>query len=262
MPSGITSVRSLRTTKTTGMNKTLLNTVYRRVQGGEALSLEERTELLDVLADLLNYPQRDMPLAPLAPLPSPAATQRIALCLGHGRSGDEGAESVDKTSEEDYNLVVLERVASELRRLGHDVITITYYEGNGYNQAMTWLAKILLAKKATAAIEFHFNSGGGKGGHEFLHWEESRRGVQLAKALLRSFDESFPMQPSRGLKRRSGRDRGALFLSLTHCPAVIAEPFFGDVVRDWHLFSTDQGIDRLVTAYVRGIRDFLASQTQ
>lgn len=252
----------LRNSKTTAMNRPLLITAYRDISECITLDGPVRRAVLDVLGDILNLPVAGTPLGPLAPLPAAGSAQRIALCLGHGRSGDEGAESIDKTSEEDYNLILLERVASELRKAGHDVIVITYYEGNGYTAAMTWLAKTLLAKKATAAIEFHFNSGGGMGGHEFLHWEESRMGVVLAKHLLREFDQAFPEHPSRGLKPKSAKDRGALFLSLTHCPACIAEPFFGDVSRDWEIFSDFDGIDRLVAAYVRGIRAFIASQTK
>jgi N-acetylmuramoyl-L-alanine amidase len=237
------------------MNKTLLATAYSHIGNRITLDGAARDEVLALLGDVLNYPAPGSALSPIAPLPEPGSKTRWALCLGHGRSGDEGAESVDKTSEEEYNFVIIERVASELRRLGYDVIVISYYEGNGYTAAMTWLAEILHAKGATAAIEFHFNaSHGSTRGHEFLHWNESVRGVTLAKALCKEFDRSFPEHPSRGLKKKSAKDRGALFLSLTHCPAVIAEPFFGDNSEEWHLFSEDDGIDRLVSAYVRGIQ--------
>lgn len=245
------------------MNKQLLTTAFSQITHRVTLEGDVRDEVMTVLADILNYPKAGTPLAPLAPLPLPGTKHRIALCLGHGRSGDEGVESVDKTSEEEFNYPLIEHIAAELRRLGHDVVVVSYYEGNGYTAAMTWLAKHLLKSGATAAIEFHFNAGGGSGkarGHEFLHWEESRKGVLLARCLLSAFDTAFPEHPSRGLKKLNAKDRGALFVSMTHCPACIAEPFFGDNQDEWHLFSSEEGIGRLVAAYVRGITWFIESQ--
>jgi N-acetylmuramoyl-L-alanine amidase len=245
----------------TGMNKNILITAIRHVKERILLDGEARDEVLSLLGDLLNFPAPGTPIAPLAPLPAAGGKQCIALCLGHGRSGDEGADSINKTSEEEYNHPLLGQIQRELMRRGHDVIVISYYEGNGYTTAMTWLAKTLIARGATAAIEFHFNSGTGRSrGHEFLHWSESRKGVLLARALLAAFDRAFPEHPSRGLKMRGAKDRGALFLSLTHCPACIAEPFFGDNRDEWDLFSSDEGIERLVTAYVSGIEAWIQSQ--
>ncbi len=243
------------------MNLNHLTTAFSQITHRVTLDGDVRDEVMAVLADILNYPKPGTPLAPLAPLPPAGSKPRIALCLGHGRSGDEGVDSVDKTSEEEFNYPLIERIAAELRKIGHDVLVVTYYEGNGYTAAMTWLAKRLEKSGATAAVEFHFNAGTGKSrGHEFLHWEESRKGVVLARCLLSAFNTAFPEHPSRGVKKLSAKDRGALFVSLTHCPACIAEPFFGDNQEEWHLFSSDEGIERLVDAYVGGITRFIQSQ--
>lgn len=245
------------------MNKPLLSRGFQDLSEFLPLDGPVREAVMEVLGDILNYPTPGTPLGPLAALPPAGSKSRIALCLGHARSGDEGVESVDKTSEEEFNYPLIERIAAELRKQGHDVVVVSYYEGNGYTAAMTWLAKHLLKSGATAAIEFHFNAGGGSGkarGHEFLHWEESRKGILLARCLLSAFDTAFPEHPSRGLKKLNAKDRGALFVSLTHCPACIAEPFFGDNPEEWHLFADPEGIDRLVSAYVRGITWFIESQ--
>lgn len=226
-----------------------------------ALTSRVRDSLLAHLNDVLGHaPEKYRPV-PIAELPAAGSPQRIALCLGHGRSGDEGNVGAGGISEEDFNLEIIERVAALLRLAGVDIIVVSYYEGNGYTKAMEWLAAKMLREGVTAAIEFHFNAANKVArGHEVLHWKSSVRGVTLAKELLDSFTHYFPTQPNRGLKPRVHTDRGALFLSLPHCPSVIAEPFFGDCLADWRIFSSEEGKERLVTAYVAGIINWIQKQ--
>lgn len=243
------------------MNKELLATAWSRIGNHIVLDGAVREAALALLGDVLNFPAPGTPAGPIAPPPAAGGRQRIALCLGHGRAGDEGADAIDGTSEEDFNFKIIERVAEALRQSGIDGLRVTFYQGNGYTDAMKQLAAQLMEEGATAAVEFHFNAGtGASRGHEFLHWNESSRGVTLAKSLLGAFDQAFPEHPSRGLKPKTAKDRGALFLSLTHCPAVIAEPFFGDTRAEWDLFSSEAGMDQLVAAYVAGISKWIASQ--
>jgi N-acetylmuramoyl-L-alanine amidase len=217
--------------------------------------------VLDLISEKLGFAPPSYRPIPIAPLPPADSPQVIALCLGHGRAGDEGNVGAGGVSEEDYNLEILERVAALLRKAGVKVIPVTYYEGSGYTKAMEWLAAKLKREGATAAVEFHFNATNKKArGHEVLHWKNSVRGVTLAKSLLDSMDHYFPDQPSRGLKPRVSTERGALFCSLLHCPSVISEPFFGDQAADWKLFSSEEGKERLVTAITDGIHNWIQSQ--
>lgn len=244
------------------MNKDLLKIGWNKLLDGSPMPSDVRHEVLRLLGDTLNLALPGTPSTPIAPLPSRGSRQRIALCLGHGRAGDEGAVSVDGTSEEDFNLGMIHQLAAVLMGWGYDVIIISYYEGNGYTAAMNWLAKTLVQKGATVAVEFHFNSSTGKArGHEFLHAENSIRGVTLAKFMLERFNQDFPEHPSRGLKKLSAADRGALFVTRTHCPAVIAEPFFGDNGEEWKTFGSEEGIRRLVTAYAHSIAAWVESQS-
>lgn len=225
-------------------------------------SLTTNAGLMAHLNEVLGYAPPAYRPIPIGPLPDASSPQRIALCLGHARSTDEGNVGAGGISEEFYNTEIIERVAALLRLAGVDVITVTYYEGSGYTAAMEWLARKLNDEKVTAAVEFHFNASEKKSarGHEMLHWKSSVRGVTLAAEVLASLNQEFPAEPNRGLKPKIHTDRGALFLSLTHCPAAIAEPFFGDNLADWKLFSSEVGKERLASAYVVGIINWIQKQ--
>lgn len=162
----------------------------------------------------------------------------IALCIGHSRlvagRPEGGARSVDGTSEWDYNKVLASLIASQLRRSEVPCLLVDRYEGRGYGSAMRWLGRHLREVGATRAVELHFNAGGGRG-HEWLHWAGSDGGEAMARRLEQSVATALPELPRRGVKPRGARDRGALFLRRTHCPAVIAEPFFGDSRADWQV---------------------------
>lgn len=215
--------------------------------------------LLELLNDKLGYSPPGFKSVPISNLPDFGTPQVVALCVGHGRSGDEGNVGAGGISEEDFNLPLVQLVASNLRALGIRVVVISYYEGNGYTSAMTWLAAELKRLGVTLALEFHFNAyDKTKSGHEVLHWEGSKRGVVLAEYMNDSYSEFFPHLPDRGLKPKSSGDRGALFLSLTHCPSCILEPFFGDNPEEWAKMSHSDSVLHLASANTNGILRYLA----
>lgn len=61
--------------------------------------------------------------------------------------------------------------------------------------------------------------------------------------------------PARGTKPRTSADRGGEFLRLTHCPAVICEPFFGDNAADWRVAVDRKG--DMADAIAQGISNFI-----
>ena len=165
----------------------------------------------------------------------------IALCIGHSRlvkgQPEGGARSGDGVSEHQYWSIVAPMIESELADAGVPAVIVDYYEGTGYTAAMRWLAGRLRELDAAAAIELHFNSATPRAtGHEWLYWHNSRRGRSLALSLDESFSDAFDgCLMARGAKPRTPEHRGAEFLRLTHCPAVIAEPFFGSNATDWRI---------------------------
>ena len=155
----------------------------------------------------------------------------IALCVGHSRPNDSGASSVTGVTEWDYNSKLADLISKNLK-ITHKVYST--YKGSSYWNSMKWLAKTLRADDIEAAIELHFNAATpSANGHEWLFWHTSSKGRLFARALRDSFEDCYPDLRSRGIKPRQKRSRGAGFLRLTSCPALIAEPFFGSNTENW-----------------------------
>ena len=165
--------------------------------------------------------------------------RKVAICTGHSRMvvgrPEGGAVSVGGVSEWTYNVRLGAMIADEVERYGIQAVEFRIYEGKTYGGAVSWLASQIKAAGCEAAVELHFNSAGPDAtGHEWLHWFTSDRGKSLASNVQSEMSKRVPELRSRGLKAIGGSDeRGAGFLRQTHCPAVIAEPFFGSNASDW-----------------------------
>jgi N-acetylmuramoyl-L-alanine amidase len=192
------------------------------------------------------------------PWENKAMNELVAICVGHSRTGDNGAASVDGLSEWRFNDPLADMIVAELVVLGVPSFKLNSYEGKSYGGAMRWVAANLEQKHASLAIELHFNAAnGGARGHEWLYWKSSKRSSRLATCLLARYQAAFPEIPMRGIKPKTTGDRGAEFLKLTHCPSVICEPFFGDNKEDWQTaISRKPDIARAIAA---GIHDYLTT---
>jgi N-acetylmuramoyl-L-alanine amidase len=185
----------------------------------------------------------------------------IALCVGHSRTingkPEGGAVSVGKVSEWNYNRALAPLIAAELSARMIPSIIISRYEGTGYGSSQRQLAAKLKDLAATAAIELHFNSADTESasGHEWLYWHSSQHGKRLAGCIASEMCLSVPEVKSRGAKPRFPGDRGAEFLKSTHCPAIIAEPFFGSNQSDWNAAMTKR--DCFARAIAEGVAEWL-----
>ena len=179
----------------------------------------------------------------------------IAICVGHSRKiggrYDGGAYSEYlKTNERDFNLKVATKLSAYLTRKGIPSMIFDDYRGGGYGTAMRDVAGQVRKAQATIAIELHFNSASPSAtGHEWLYWHNSLSGAGIAKNFEAEFKKAFPNIKSRGIKAIKKTDRGGKFLELTHCPAVIVEPFFGSNKADCEQIN----IDGLASAYTNAI---------
>lgn len=183
----------------------------------------------------------------------------VALCVGHSRrlpSGhpEGGAWTHDgKCSEWQWNQGIARETACELHeRHGIASFMVNDYGARGYGAAMRWLGRELRGLgNIRLAVELHFNSASASAnGHEWLHWPGSIQSRLLATELHLAMIRKFPGLRARGVKTPvDGRGDG--FLKHTHCPAVIAEPFFGSNAHDWATIHAHP--ERLVTALADGI---------
>lgn len=185
----------------------------------------------------------------------------IGLCVGHSRKIgtriEGGAVAVDgKTNEWAYNRTLARHIAAHLKSHRVASLTVDHYEGAGYGSAQRWLASHLKAAGVTLALELHFNSASPTAnGHEWLYWHSSTNGKRLASELNQNMCFGITQIKSRGIKAKTSVDRGAEFLSGTHCPAVICEPFFGSHAGDWQIAAENSS--RIGRAIAEGILDYL-----
>lgn len=185
-----------------------------------------------------------------------------AICIGHSRkvqgTVEGGAVACDnQTSEWHYNSVLAPLIVAALARQRFPAVIVDAYEGNGYGAAQRWLAGHLKKIGAGLAIELHFNDSDEAGacGHEWLYWHTSAKGRRLAESLSDEFCLGVPAIRMRGAKPKGPGDRGAEFLSGTHCPAVICEPFFGSNRNDWLTAITSR--QKIAFAISEGIAEYL-----
>jgi N-acetylmuramoyl-L-alanine amidase len=71
-----------------------------------------------------------------------------------------------------------------------------------------------------------------------------------------SFAEDFPGIKSRGLKPLTVGSRGSEFVRLTHCPAILTEPFFGTN----HIDCSQITAIRVAESYSKAILKFLRTR--
>lgn len=183
----------------------------------------------------------------------------IAICIGHSRKingrydGGAFSDHLGK-NERGLNLEVAGIMSRILDRAGEDCTVISDYAGNGYSAAMRDVAGQVKAVHASLAIELHFNAASpSANGHEWLYWTSSAAGKRLAQAFHDAFAPDFPGIKSRGIKPLSPGDRGAEFVRLTHCPSILAEPFFGTNTNDCSQITAN----RLAESYCKAIMNYL-----
>lgn len=163
----------------------------------------------------------------------------VAICVGHSRKingrTEGGAVSVGRVSEHQFNRELAGWIADNLQNAGIRVNVISEYEGTGYTSAQKWVASQLKEDGTNLALELHFNCADATTaqGHEWLFWSSSTNGKRLATKLDEEMRKAFPEIKARGVKPLKPGDRGAEFVKLTPCPAVICEPFFGSSSHDW-----------------------------
>lgn len=189
----------------------------------------------------------------------PKKDHLVAICIGHSRPGDKGAESADgKVNEWTYNAAVAAHLGATLGAHGVRCLIVDKYIGNDYPSAMKNLGKYLANIKATLAVELHCNSYDGKAkGHEVFCYSvnPTAAGYKLATYVNKSIGNIEQAAPSRGVKQADSR--GLRFFIETPCPAILVEPFFMDNPESWSFFRDAQKV--VASAIGEGIVTYINS---
>jgi N-acetylmuramoyl-L-alanine amidase len=180
----------------------------------------------------------------------------IGICIGHSRKGDKGAYTLspNSVSEYDFNKSLVPLIVPYL-----EVPYKVYddYQASSYVGAMNFISRKLKEDGATSCVELHFNAASPSAhGHEWLYWETSKGGKRLAESFNNAMQEEYPDIRPRGIKSRTHRQRGSLFLRKTPCYACIAEPFFGSNRGDVDIIMSN--LSQLAKVYADGINNFYA----
>ena len=185
---------------------------------------------------------------------------KVALAIGHSRTInghlDGGAETWDGHSNEwRFNCDLAGRIQGKLAVLGVEAPIFNHYQGDGYGQAMQWMADQIDVAGCIAGIEMHFNSAEALAhGHEVLFCSGSVRGEAFAKFLEASLSAHFNT-PARGAHPLTSEDRGYAAVQKPRAVMIISEPFFGSSQEDWEAMAAR--IDELADAFVEAIMNYL-----
>lgn len=155
---------------------------------------------------------------------------KVALDIGHCSSGDMGAVSRDGLAEHTYWAGHVGAMVKELEGYGHEV---RVYRREDFGRSIKEECVAINRWGADVAVSLHLNSSDSEacaGGHEVVHYDGSRRGMALARAIDSQFDLICGLA-DRGI-RTPYAHRGDVWLQGTICPAVIVEAAFLSVSGD------------------------------
>lgn len=155
---------------------------------------------------------------------------KVALDIGHCSTGDQGAVSRDGLAEHAFWAEHVPVMVRELEQLGHDV---RVFRREDYSRRISNECVAINEWGADVAVSLHLNSADSpacKGGHEVVHYDGSKKGIALARAIDAQFDLIADLA-DRNIRTPFG-NRGDVFLQGTVCPAVIVEGAFLSVDGD------------------------------
>ena len=177
---------------------------------------------------------------------------KVALDIGHCSTGDQGAVSHDGLAEHPFWAQYTPAIVRELEKLGHQV---RVFRREDYSRSIKNECVAINAWGADVAVSLHLNSADSptcKGGHEVVHYDGSKKGIALAKAIDAQFDLIAELA-DRNI-RTPYANRGDVFLQGTVCPAVIVEGAFLSVDSDVE-FLHEKG-EVLAQAVAHGIHAY------
>ena len=184
---------------------------------------------------------------------------KFAIVVGHN-SASQGAVRQD-TGESEF--VWNGRLARRIERLAGDysiqVRTFFRTPGGGYSREIERVYSEVDAWGADASVELHFN---GASSPDATGTETLSSGTALSLRLAESVQREMVLALAlrdRGIKTRSGSDRGGMSLISGRAPAILIEPFFGSSPVGNRATDEEAEQERLAEAILRGAAEALQS---
>jgi len=184
---------------------------------------------------------------------------KLAIVVGHN-SASQGALRQD-TGESEF--VWNGRLARRIGRLAADysiqVRTFFRTPGGGYSTEIKRVYSEVDAWGADASVELHFNGASSPDatGTETLA-SGSASSLRLAASVQREMVLALGLR-DRGIKTRSGADRGGMSLISGRAPAILIEPFFGSSPVGNRATDEETEQERLAEAVLRGTAEAFKS---
>ncbi len=175
--------------------------------------------------------------------------KKIALVVGH-RSRSQGAYGNAGHSEWSFYNDLVEEVIHAAKGMNVELKIFHRKEnGHGYTQRMKHLHQEIDAWGGNISISCHFNasSHASANGHEVLHCASSHTSAKYARIMNDIFTRHLPNR-SRGIKKRTKKQRGGGFLCRGRSYCILIEPFFASNQSDYMLHT--RGREDLINSFL------------
>ena len=165
----------------------------------------------------------------------------IVMDIGHSKVSPGAVNATYKVSEFIFN----NKLARDIQKF---IDVRLFYRTSHQN-----LPSDLNSLKPKYIVSLHCNAFNTRAtGSEVLYYHTSKTGKRLAEIYLDHIVGCLGL-PNRGVKPRTGTDRGGYQLKYTNAPCIIVEPFFIDNDADFEMVQSV--MDEFIQANVRALRD-------
>lgn len=173
---------------------------------------------------------------------------RCALVIGHKKASPGAYNQSRKLSEFSFNDKLAQAIEDKVDQVEIQRI---------YRRTYQTLPADINEYNPNFIISLHCNAYNQQAsGTEVLYYHKSSVGKKIASILQEQLVSALGLT-DRGIKSRTGEDRGGYLLKSTRAPCLISEPFFID--NDSDLEMVDKHYADLVNAYTTAITEIALS---
>lgn len=184
----------------------------------------------------------------------------MKICLDAGHGGAKPGAEFRGLLEKNVDLGVVLQAGELLEDRGHAVV---YTREDDSDVGLMERCDIANLNQCDVFVSVHCNADPDEDepgmpeakGEEIWIYDNSKKGLKLAKCLADEVDAIFPDEPFRGIKSTEG----LVVLHYTNMPAVLIEIGFIDKSSTNESFRDKDTIERISELIAKGIQDYLES---